>query len=502
MFTKILVANRGEIAVRIIRACQEMGIAAVAVYSEADAQALHVALADAAFCIGPPPPGESYLAGDRIVQAALESGCQAVHPGYGFLAENAGFADAVQAAGLTFIGPSAAAMRIMGSKTAARAAMQAAGLPVVPGYQASQAAADLQAAAAEMGYPVLVKASAGGGGKGMRAVRTAADLPHALESARREAQNAFGDGRIYLEKLIERPRHIEFQLFADHHGHAVHLFERECSVQRRHQTIVEEAPSPFLDEDLRSRMGEAAVAAIRAVGYTNAGTLEFLVDEQRNFYFLEMNTRLQVEHPVTEALTGVDLVKLQIRTAAGEPLPFAQNDLRRRGHAIECRVYAEDPANGFLPAVGRVLEAAEPVGPGVRVDAGVTSGDEVTLHYDPMIAKLIVHAETRPDAIGKLLWALNHYVILGDLTTNLPFLRAVVDHPAFRAGATDTGFIDSHLAGWQPPAGDPPDLALAVAALAEHLGLADTPAPAAPGLAAAGEPPSPWRSYAGWRLGA
>ena len=450
------------------------------------------------------------------------------------------------ATGLTFIGPRGDAMRMMGSKTSARAAMQAAGVPIVPGYQASQADADLLAAATVIGYPVLVKATAGGGGKGMRIVPQPGELPHALESARREALNAFGDDRIYLEKLIEHPHHIEFQVFGDDHGHAVHLFERECSVQRRHQKIIEETPSPLLDADLRARMGEAAVAAVRAAGYTNAGTLEFLVDAQRNFYFLEMNTRLQVEHPITEAVTGVDLVKLQIRVAAGEPLPFTQAELSQRGHAIECRIYAEDPDNDFLPAIGQVLTAVEPVGPGVRVDAGVTTGDEVTLHYDPMIAKLIVLGEHRDDAIGKMLWALRHYVILGDVITNIAFLRQVLSHPRFLAGDTTTDFLEGRgargdiltqrhrdaetrrenqisvepldprsiegqvetgrggegetpIANLQSPISQSLDLVFAVAALTEMLQGA---APATGAIAADGDPFSPWRQGDGFRLGA
>jgi acetyl-CoA carboxylase biotin carboxylase subunit len=498
MFSKLLIANRGEIAVRIIRACQEMGIQTVAVYSEADAGSLHVALADAAVPIGPPAPAQSYLAAETIIRAALDHSCQAIHPGYGFLSENAAFADAVAAAGLTFIGPSGDAMRALGSKTAARALMQRAGVPIVPGYQASQADADLIAAATKIGYPLLVKAMAGGGGKGMRTVREPDALSHALESARREALNAFGDDRVYLEKLIERPHHVEFQVFGDRHGNAIHLFERECSVQRRHQKIVEETPSPLLDDDLRRRMGEAAVAAVKAAQYSNAGTLEFLVDEARNFYFLEMNTRLQVEHPITELVTGVDLVKLQLRVAAGEPLPFAQAGLSQRGHAIECRIYAEDPANGFLPAIGKVLLAVEPVGPGVRVDAGVTTGDEVTLHYDPMIAKLIVLGENRSDAIGKMQWALHHYVILGDVITNIPFLRDVLSHPRFIGGDTTTDFVDSDFAGWQPAASDPPDLALAAAALSDLLAQ---PAALPAAQFADNDAYSPWNGARAFRIG-
>jgi acetyl-CoA carboxylase biotin carboxylase subunit len=502
MFAKILIANRGEVAVRIIRACQEMGIRTVAVYSDADADALHTMLADESLRIGPPPPGQSYLCGDCIIDAAQRLVCDAIHPGYGFLSENAGFAEAVQAAGLTWIGPSPAAMRTMGSKTSARAAMQAAGVPIVPGYQASQDDADLLAAAEEIGFPVLVKATAGGGGKGMRIVEDPAELPAALASARREAQNAFGDARIYLERLIRSPRHIEFQVFGDSHGNALHLFERECSVQRRHQKIVEETPSPLLDADLRRRMGDAAVAAVRAVGYVNAGTLEFLVDPaDRSFYFLEMNTRLQVEHPITEQVTGVDLVKLQIQVAAGEPIPFMQEQVGQRRHAIECRIYAEDPASGFLPSVGKVLRAVEPVGPGVRVDAGVTTGDEVTVHYDPMIAKLIVLGENRADAVRKMDWALSHYVLQG-LTTNIPFLRDVIAHEVFRRGEAATDFVDRCFAGWQPPAGDPPDLALAAAALAELLeGAAVGATPVAVGGKAPGDPYSPWQHMSGYRVG-
>jgi acetyl-CoA carboxylase biotin carboxylase subunit len=500
MFSKILIANRGEIAVRIIRACQELGIATVAVYSEADASALHTLLADEAVLIGPPPPVESYLRGERLVEVALQTGCQAIHPGYGFLSENAAFAEAVQAAGLTFIGPSPAAMRTMGSKTSARAAMAAAGVPVVPGYQESQAEVDLQNAAAQMGYPLLVKAAAGGGGKGMRRVEAAVALAPALASARREALNAFGDEQVYLEKYLSAPRHIEFQILGDSQGNLVHLFERECSVQRRHQKIIEETPSPLLDEALRRRMGQAAVAAAQAVGYTNAGTVEFLVDAERNFYFLEMNTRLQVEHPVTELVTGIDLVKLQLRVAAGERLPFTQETLSQRGHAIECRIYAEDPANQFLPDIGRVLQAVEPVGPGVRVDAGITSGNEVTHHYDPMIAKLIVLGEDRAEARRKMAWALRQYVILG-VTTNLAFLREVIDHERFQRGEITTHFIEEHFAAWRPASVSPPDLALIAAALSELLASPEAEHNGQPPFQAAGDPYSPWDRLGQFRLG-
>ncbi len=501
MFSKLLVANRGEIAVRIIRACQELGIRTVAVYSEADAHALHTLLADEAYPIGPPPPTESYLRGDRLVEVALATGCEAVHPGYGFLAENAAFAEAVEAAGLTFVGPPAEAIRLMGDKVAARALMARAGVPVVPGYDGEGEVEAFLEAARALGYPVLVKAAGGGGGRGMRVVASEADLPAALEAARREARSAFGNGRVYLEKFLERPRHVEFQVLADRHGHVVHLFERECSVQRRHQKIIEESPSPLLDEELRRRMGEAAVAAAHAVGYVNAGTVEFLVDAERRFYFLEMNTRLQVEHPVTELVVGVDLVKAQLAVAAGEPLPFAQEELSQRGHAIECRIYAEDPARGFLPATGRVARAVEPAGPWVRVDAGITTGDEITYYYDPLIAKLIVWGESRDDALRRMAWALDRYILLG-VTTNIAFLREVVRHPAFRRGEVTTDFVARHFAGWQPPQEEVPDEVLIAAALADQLGgasPADDHHPA--NSTGAGDPFSPWAVADSFRPG-
>jgi acetyl-CoA carboxylase biotin carboxylase subunit len=470
LFKKILIANRGEIAVRLMRACQELGIQTVAVYSAVDRTALHTSLADEAVFIGPPSASESYLRQQRIIDAAVKTDCQAIHPGYGFLAENADFAEAVSAAGLTFIGPGPEAIRLMGSKTTARQVMQMAGVPVVPGYHPQSDDPDelLLAAAEKIGYPLLVKATAGGGGKGMRLVEAAENLPEALQSARREALNAFGDGTIYLEKFLAQPHHVEFQIFGDAHGNLVHLFERECSVQRRHQKIIEETPSPLLDEATRRQMAEAAVAAARAVAYVNAGTVEFLVDGQHNFYFLEMNTRLQVEHPLTEMVTGIDLVKLQLRVAAGESLPCSQEELTRRGHAIECRIYAEDPANDFLPDTGRILQVVEPQGPGIRVDSGIGSGDIVTLHYDPLLAKLIVLAENRQEALRKMAWALDRYTVLG-LTTNIPFLSEVIAHEAFGRGQTTTDFVERYFSGWQAPAPPPPDLALIAAALAEML---------------------------------
>ncbi|MGE5263695.1 MAG: acetyl/propionyl/methylcrotonyl-CoA carboxylase subunit alpha [Acidobacteriota bacterium] len=497
MIAKILIANRGEIAVRIIRACREMGIRTVAVYSEADRQALHVRLAGEALPIGPAPASESYLSIPRIVEAARQSGAQAIHPGYGFLSENAKFAQTVQDAGFIFIGPSSEAIRAMGDKAEARARMQARGVPVVPGYQEADDNASLARAADRLGYPVLVKAAAGGGGKAMRVVESAVELPESLAGARREAQNSFGDARLFLEKYIADGRHIEFQVLADSRGHTVHLFERECSIQRRHQKIIEETPSPFLNEEMRSRMGAAAVEAARAVGYANAGTVEFIVDPtSRAFYFLEMNTRLQVEHPITELTTGLDLVQWQIRIASGESLPFAQKDLSQRGHSIECRVYAEDPSNQFLPSTGCLLKVVEPRGPGIRVDSGVATGDEVTVYYDPMLAKVIVAAENRQSAIKKMQAALREHVVLG-VTTNLDFLQAVLAHPEFQAGRATTTFIERHLQDWQPEVDPFIPQALLAAALAET----QTPARVPPASNGAADPYSPWLQSDGFRIG-
>ncbi|MEZ4657737.1 MAG: acetyl-CoA carboxylase biotin carboxylase subunit [Caldilineaceae bacterium] len=498
MFSKILIANRGEIAVRIIRTCREMGIAAVAVYSAADATAQHVWLADEAECIGPAPAAESYLCIDKLIEVAVRRGCAAVHPGYGFLAENGDLAAAVAAAGLTFIGPTAETIRVMGSKTAARALMQAAGVPVAPGYQEGGADDELLAAALRIGFPLLVKAAAGGGGKGMRVVRTAAELPAALQSARREAQNAFGSDALFLERMLERPRHIEFQILGDQHGNIVHLFERDCSIQRRHQKIIEETPATDFPDELSQRMGAAAVAAARAVAYQNAGTVEFLVDPQHNFYFLEMNTRLQVEHPITELVTGIDLVRAQIQVAAGQPLPFTQADVRQRGHAIECRIYAEDAAHGFLPSTGVLHVVKEPVGPGIRVDSGIASGDVVAHHYDPMLAKLIVLAADRPAAIQKLQQALQQYVLLGEPITNLPFLQQILAHPAFAQGNITTDFIDRHMTEEPLKVETPPDAVLIAAAVAELLRSAS---PTAVDAQAGGDPYSPWITNPGFRLG-
>ncbi|MBK6425984.1 MAG: acetyl-CoA carboxylase biotin carboxylase subunit [Blastocatellia bacterium] len=446
MFRKILIANRGEIAVRIARACREMGISPIAVYSEADRAALHVRVADEAVEIGPAPSRESYLRGDRIIAAALECGAEAIHPGYGFLSESASFAQAVRDAGLVLIGPSPEAMQLMGSKTVARRTVRDAGAPVVPGtVEPVTDPEEARRVAAEIGYPVMLKASAGGGGKGMRLVHSADELASALERAGSEAAAAFGDASVYIEKAIVRPRHIEIQLLADRQGNCVYLGERECSMQRRHQKIVEECPAPFNDASLRKRMGEAAVKIAKAANYEGAGTIEFLVDADRNFYFLEMNTRLQVEHPVTELVTGRDLVHAQIRIAAGEPLWFTQDDVSLRGHAIEVRIYAEDPESGFIPSSGRITRLREPAGPGIRVDSGVYEGWEVAIHYDPLLAKLAVWAETRTKAIARLRRALTEYDV-GGIKSTLPYFRALCADENYLAGDIDTQYLDRWIA--------------------------------------------------------
>jgi acetyl-CoA carboxylase biotin carboxylase subunit len=445
MFRKILIANRGEIAVRVIRACHEMGIAAVAVYSDVDRASLHVRKADEAYPIGPAAARESYLNIEKILDVARRSGADAVHPGYGFLSENAKFARACADRGIKFIGPTAAAMDAMGSKTRARQAMERVGVPFVPGTSRGLESFKQAAEVSErIGYPLMLKAAAGGGGKGMRFVGAPGELRSALESARSEAESAFGDGEVYIEKAILNPRHIEIQILADEHGNIVYLGERECSLQRRHQKVVEEAPSPLVDPGMRRRMGEVAVRVARAAGYTNAGTVEFLVDEQKNFYFLEMNTRLQVEHPVTELVTGLDLVHLQIQVANGEPLPFAQQDIQIRGHAIECRIYAEDPDNHYLPSPGKITLLLSPSGPGIRRDSGMYEGWTVPMDYDPLLAKLIGYGTDRDQAIARILRALNEYFV-GGIKTNLPLFRRILSHPDFRAARIDTGFLDRLL---------------------------------------------------------
>ena len=480
MFARVLVANRGEIACRVIATCRRMGIATVAVYSDADAGAAHVAAADEAVRIGPPAAAESYLRAEAIVAAARATGAEAVHPGYGFLSENPEFVEAVESAGLLFVGPGAAAIRAMGLKDAAKALMEGAGVPVVPGYHgADQGDARLAAEAVAIGWPVLIKAVAGGGGKGMRRVEAAAGFAAALAAARGEARAAFGNADVLVERYISAPRHIEIQIFGDRHGNAVHLFERDCSLQRRHQKVIEEAPAPGMPPEVRAAMGEAAVQAAKAIGYAGAGTVEFIADgsgplRPDGFWFMEMNTRLQVEHPVTEAITGLDLVEWQLRVAAGAPLPLAQEALAIRGHAVEARLYAEDPGRGFLPAIGRLTHLVFPEG--VRVDAGVRAGDEVSPYYDPMLAKIVAHAPTRAEALGKLGRALDGTRVAG-CTTNLGFLARLVRQADYAAGRVDTGLIEREMAALTAAAPVSADV-LAVAVLGA-AGLRETADPLA-----------------------
>ena len=498
MFSKILIANRGEIACRVIKTCRKMGIHTVAVHSDADAEAAHVALADEAWDIGPAPTRESYLRADKIIEVALKSGAQAIHPGYGFLSENAGFAEACAQAGLVFIGPPASAIRAMGGKSEAKALMEKAAVPLVPGYHGEdQDEARLAEIAGSMGFPVLIKASAGGGGKGMRVVDAASEFQSQLAGAKREASASFGNDRVLIEKYLTRPRHVEIQVFADGQGDCVYLFERDCSIQRRHQKVVEEAPAPGMDPALRRRMGEAAVAAAKAIGYQGAGTVEFLLDEDGSFYFMEMNTRLQVEHPVTEFITGLDLVEWQLRVAAGQPLPRRQDQLELRGHAIEVRLYAEDPDRDFMPAIGRLEHLRFPeTSPNLRIDSGVRQGDRITVHYDPMIAKLIVWDEDREGAVRRLRAALASTEVVG-LATNVGFLSAIANHPAFAAAELDTGFIGRHRDVLLPETAPASDSLLGLACLGvllERRALAGREA------AASSDPYSPWCSRDGWRL--
>ena len=492
MFKKVLVANRGEIAVRIIRTLHEMGIAAVAVYSDIDRAALHVRIADEAWPIGPAAARESYLNIERVIAAAKKSGAEAIHPGYGFLSENPAFVEACDRAGITFIGPPASAMRAMGSKTAARDKMAAAGVPIVPGAQ-SGSVAELAAAAERVGYPIMLKAASGGGGKGMRFVERAADIASAFERAQSEALKAFGDATVYLEKAIIRPRHVEIQVLGDRDGNLVHLFERDCSIQRRHQKVVEETPSPGASPELIAKMGEVAVKGAKAVGYFSAGTFEFLLGQDGAFYFLEMNTRLQVEHPVTEWVTGLDLVREMVRIAAGEPLGFAQSECARRGASIECRVYAEDPSSGFLPSPGKIESLRVPGGPGVRDDSGAYPGCEISSYYDPLVSKLSVWAPNRARAIAKMRRALGEYAVTG-IRTNLAFHQQLFDHPEFVRGDYDTGFIDRHrepLLGWPSvPSGDTELWAVAVTVAAERLESGAAIAPA--NQSETGRPTSGW----------
>jgi acetyl-CoA carboxylase, biotin carboxylase subunit len=446
MFKKVLIANRGEIAVRIIRACRELGIDTVAVYSEADRRALHVRYADEAYLLGPAPSRESYLRADKIIDIARKCEADAVHPGYGFLAEREDFAAACADAGITFIGPRPSSIAAMGDKAEARATVIKAGVLVVPGTEdvGNMSDDELLSKAPQIGFPLLIKATAGGGGKGMREVKSLDEMPGLLQSARREAESAFGDGNVYLEKLLENARHIEIQIMADTQGNVIHLGERECSIQRRHQKLLEEAPSAALDDELREKMGSVAVKAAQAVDYANAGTIEFLLDKDNNFYFLEMNTRLQVEHPVTEMVTGIDIVKEQIRVARGRVLSYAQSDVRFNGHAIECRINAEDPYDNFLPSTGRITHSIMPTGPGVRIDTGVYPGFEITPFYDPMIAKLIVWGETRAQAILRMRRALEEYRIVG-VRTNIPFHQTLMDSHRFMGGQYDTRFVEERF---------------------------------------------------------
>jgi acetyl-CoA carboxylase biotin carboxylase subunit len=495
MIKRLLIANRGEIALRIVRAARELNIETVAVYSDADRAAPHVLAADQSVRLGPAPAAESYLNPTLILEAARTSGADAIHPGYGFLSERSAFARACEDAGLTFVGPPARAIERMGSKIAARKLMQEAGVPVVPGETpAEQTAAAIQAAARRVGFPVLLKPSGGGGGIGMKEVRTEAELADAVTRSTSEAQAAFGDATVYVERLVQRPRHVEIQVFADAHDHVIHLFERECSVQRRHQKAIEESPCPALTPAIRERMGAAAVAAARAAGYRNAGTVEFLLEgegEDARFYFLEMNTRLQVEHPVTECVAGVDLVRAQLLVASGEPLPWTSTQLSQRGHAIECRIYAEDPAQGFLPQAGRILLYREPKGPGIRVDSGIVEGSEVSVYYDPMLAKLIVWGETRQVTISRAMHALRNFHILG-IRTNIAFLLSILGHPRFASGTVDTSFVDTAaaeirqamLANGLPPA------ALVAAAVHTDAVAAIPPTSASP---------DPFTTLSGWR---
>lgn len=498
MFEKILIANRGEIACRIARTARRMGIATVAVYSEADADAMHVSLCDEAYLIGPAPARESYLLVDKILQVAKQSGAGAVHPGYGFLSENAGFAEACAKAGVTFIGPPTSAILSMGSKSEAKSLMEAAGVPLVPGYHGDDQSLDtLSREAAAMGYPVLIKAVAGGGGKGMRVVNAADEFEDALVSARREASSSFGDDKVLVEKYLINPRHVELQIFSDTHGNAVHLFERDCSIQRRHQKVLEEAPAPGMTQVLRSRMGEAAINAAKAIGYEGAGTVEFLLESDGSFYFMEMNTRLQVEHPVTEMISGQDLVEWQLRVANGESLPLSQDQLVINGHAFEARVYAEIPERDFLPAIGtlRYLRTPEQ-NTHVRVDTGVRQGDEVSIHYDPMIAKLIVWDVDRSAALRRMRTALAGYRIVG-INTNLEFLSTLCALPAFAEAELDTGFIEKHNTALFPEKGAIPQQILALACLYELLYEKRC---ALEAQVSTNDPCSPWHESDGWRM--
>lgn len=493
MFKKILIANRGEIAVRIMRTCRELGIETVAVYSDPDSTALHVLEADQAVNIGPAEPAQGYLNIARIINAAKKTGAEAIHPGYGFLAENPAFARACEQSGITFVGPPSQVISDLGNKTLARTMMNQAGVPVIPGMLEATTDPDrIQKEADEIGYPVLIKAASGGGGKGMRIVTHPAQMAEACVSAMSEAQKAFGDSRIYVERCLDQPRHVEFQILGDIHGNVVHLFERECSIQRRHQKIIEETPSPALTSELRSKMGQAAVKVAKTSGYVNAGTVEFLLESSGNFYFLEVNTRLQVEHPVTEMVTGLDLVKCQLEIAQGNALPFEQNSLEQRGHAMECRIYAEDPSADFFPSPGKILGYKEPTGPGIRIDSGVYEGYEVPMEYDPILSKLIVFAEDRELARRRMIRALTNYCVTG-ITTTIPFLLDVVGSIPFAKGHTSIDFIEKHFSHWEQSQRYA-DIAAAVYVLDELLNKNVFVKRPQAGY------PSPWESLGAWEL--
>ncbi len=497
LFNKVLIANRGEIAVRIIKACQEIGIKTVAVYSEVDNHAPHVHLADESVNLGDPTPSESYLNIPKIIENAQSVGAEAIHPGYGFLAENPDFSKACSDTGIKFIGPKPEAIRLMGDKIEAKKTMEDANVPVIPGYHGlKQDMANLIKEGKKIGFPLLVKATAGGGGKGMRIVNSEDKLEESIESAKRESKSTFGNDSVFLEKYLDKPRHIEFQILADEHGNTIHLFERECSIQRRHQKIIEESPSPVMTKKLREEMGKAAVTAAKAIGYTNAGTIEFMVDGNLNYYFMEMNTRLQVEHPITEMTTGIDLVKWQLKIANNQELTLKQNNILQRGHAIECRIYAEDPSNGFLPSVGLLKKVELPAGPNIRNDSGIETNMEITPYYDPMLAKLAVSAENRDESITKMIWALSHYVVLG-VTTNISFLKTVLEHEEFKNGKITTHFIDNYFGDWTvEKKGLPLD---AVIALAVYDSIHTRREEVVRFKEA--DPHSPWKQVGRWRVG-
>ena len=497
MFNKILIANRGEIAVRIIKACQEMGIETIAIYSEVDKKAPHVQLSNESYNLGDPTPIESYLNIPKIIKIAKKAKAEAIHPGYGFLAENPDFAKTCSDIGIKFIGPKPEVISLMGDKIAAKKTMEKANVPVIPGYHGSkQDSKSLIKEGKKIGFPLLVKATAGGGGKGMRIVHSENKLEESIESAKRESKSSFGNDTVFLEKYIDKPRHIEFQILADQHGNIIHLYERECSIQRRHQKIIEESPSPVLTKKLREKMGKAAVDAAKAVGYENAGTVEFMVDGKLNFYFMEMNTRLQVEHPITEITTGVDLAKWQLKIANGQKLTLKQNEITQRGHAFECRIYAEDPANGFLPSIGKLGKVEPPTGPNIRDDTGIYSGMKITPYYDPMLSKLIVSSENREENIKKMLWALSHYIVLG-VTTNIPFLKQVFEQEEFKKGNLTTHFIDDYFKDFtNTKSGLPVDALIALA-------IYDTLHSKSDEIVRYKEkdPHSPWKNVGRWRVG-